>query len=106
MGILLRPVEPEPPAGPRRVRVDVTADDIAGGDMCNGRSCPVARAITRVVGVPAFVANHGYWSPLAAILGGAYTPQDMHQLPRDVWDRVNAYDRTGYMEPFSFEVDA
>ena len=111
MSIILRPSEPPPrpqptdgewrpspplPAPPGRVRVDVTADDIANGRMCNSCYCPVATALSRALNTFCAVL-YGKWSTLNRDLRGA--------IPPDVDARINLYDRTGNMEPFSFEVD-
>ena len=110
MAIILRPSEPEPETAPPvrevvaplmstasgRVRVDVTAQDIANGRMCNACACPVATALSRALNTFCAVL-YGKWSTLNRDLRGA--------IPPDVDARINLYDRTGNMEPFSFEVD-
>lgn len=84
------------PTASGRVRVDVTADDIANGRMCNACACPVALALARRFNLTCGVL-YGQWSTLNRDLRGA--------IPPDVDARINLYDRTGNMEPFSFEVD-
>lgn len=85
------------------VRIEVTAADVEAGRPCSPKECPVARAAGRVLphapdSAPAVV------SPLW-LCHGPWMAREKIRLPADVGDRIAAYDRSGVMLPFSFEVE-
>jgi hypothetical protein len=76
------------------MKIDVTENDIKGSERSSPCGCPVARAIRRQT----------IWMPLVATqhirFGCNIVP-----LPGDVSMRIGVYDKTGKMDPFSFELE-
>jgi hypothetical protein len=67
----------------KRVRVEVTAEDIARGRSCANGSCPIARAARRVLGCPVSVGS----CSIAGKGKGWVT-----SLPRKARDFIRAFD--------------
>lgn len=84
-----------------KVRVDVTAEDIANGCQHMASSCPVAKAISRALGTSVYVnTTGGKWgknSELDLALG--------HPLPMVVVQAARKFDRSGEMRPFVFDIE-
>lgn len=88
------------------MRIDITKSDIAAGKMGDNVGCPVARAATRVLGVPCCV--HGQ-TLVHSDVARFWVSNDMYgamygELPAAEVKRVRRYDRTGVMRPHSFEL--
>lgn len=83
------------------MRIEVTAQDCERGRQCDSLWCPVAEAVRRAVGGrDAFVAVNVDYVLIG--LGGPLTR--VVELPFDVGERIAAFDRTGRMEPFGFDL--
>ena len=78
------------------MRIDVTRADIAEGLACNGRECPIARAVNRAAGGgDAFVGK-----PLAVIKYRGLTVEQ----PGRVRAFVEAFDSGRAVAPFAFDL--
>jgi hypothetical protein len=96
------------PEEARRVKIDVTADDIANGTRLNACQCPIARAATRAGlfavevypsgGPDEFQPGH----PSEIIFG---TPRRSSRLPATAERFISAFDEGRTVEPFSFELE-
>jgi hypothetical protein len=79
--------------------VEVTQEDIDRGRRLHGTACPVSLALSRAVGRT--VSVNGYecriWHPLR-------DNRDYVELPVDVTKRIETFDSTGAMTPFSFVI--
>jgi hypothetical protein len=78
----------------RRVRVEVTADDIAKGERRVCGACPLAVAIERATSTPTLV-----WYR-SAFIGGAKA-----DLPAVAQDARQVLDSGGDHAPFAFDLD-
>lgn len=83
------------------VTVQITQEDIDAGRPSHPRDCPVARAISRAFGRPARADGTYY-----RLLGAEGMTIRYEPLPHDVVGKMWAFDDTGVMEPFSFELPA
>ena len=84
------------------VRVRVTQDDIDAGVRGDCTSCPVARAVARVV--PAgWLVDVGLSTVAIFKPGRLLAAMDFH-LPDDVVERITRFDEQGEMEPFEFDL--
>lgn len=77
--------------------IDVTADDVRAGRRRHPCLCPVALAARRATGTTVFVTR-------ADILVGPGQHFIRHPLPADLAEHIAAYDRTGVMRPFTFDL--
>lgn len=77
-----------------KVRIDVTAEDIAGGVACQSSRCPVARAMARALGGMVLVCAN------AAQYDGRTI-----RLPVAVALFIEYFDLGGPVNPFGFEVE-
>lgn len=91
--------------------IHVTAEDIAEGVRENCSKCPVARAIHRAAGATSVDVSAGPGPRISPIQWEAYVyptarhvPSTKIDLPGIVVARIEAYDATGVMEPFEFEL--
>ena len=75
--------------------VKVREEDIRIGTRKNCYTCPVARALQR---------HYDYAEVLqeTCYLGVSYDDYDLYELPKDVTDWINAYDRGEPVKPFEF----
>lgn len=76
------------------MRVQVTAEDIADGYRKDCKNCPVARAISRLMGCEVAVAQEE-----------VVTPVGRYHLPPIVQARIRLFDALGTMEPFEFTLE-
>jgi hypothetical protein len=78
------------------LHVEVTLEDIQRGrGGTTGDFCPVERALTRVLGRPVSSGTMG-WGDLQVTSG---------DYPEWVGSRIQAFDKTGVMEPFGFDIE-
>lgn len=75
-----------------RIRVEVTADDILRGRARDCKGCPVARAISRALGVAASVGSMSFFLGESPCL----------PLPAPVLEWVGDYDAGRPVAPLSF----
>jgi len=89
--------------------ITITEEDIKAGKRCSPCGCRTAIAARRTFGCPVHVgideiylnaqySQDGYDGSLIGY-------EDFADLPEDATHRIRLYDRTGHMEPFSFEID-
>lgn len=90
-----------------KYRIRVTGDHIVRGQRRRPTLSPVALALKEVA-----KGANGETIEWRIGPGYAYRPvfagagtMVKFRLDQDVWQRVNFYDRTGYMEPFDFTFD-
>ena len=81
------------------VKVEVTAEDVAKGRRDNPHECPIACALRRTG-----LENPGVY-PTDSITYFKNNRCVSIVLPRVAEDAALKFDRTGTMEPFSFEVE-
>ena len=81
-----------------RVRVSVTAEDIAQGKPYVCWGCPVAIAMTRTLGYPVAVDEWRWFMEEGSV-------RRLHGLPDAVQAFVKAYDQQQPVAPFSFTVE-
>jgi hypothetical protein len=76
------------------MRIEVTTNDIAGGEQDNCEQCPVARALRR------------QGMPNARVFTG-FVRQGSDRIPLSdaVVERIETFDETGTMRPFAFDLD-
>lgn len=93
------------------MRVDVTEEDIRLGCRVKTMRCPVARALSRASGLPAYIS-------LSRIrLLSCDVPEDVAacpdleditvkkwDMPADIREIIEVFDQSCSMEPFSFEL--
>ncbi len=84
-----------------KITINVTDDDIIAGKPNNCKTCPVALAVMRTIPniVSVFVTD---------VIGCTRKPNLTYtRLSYPDWVRaiINAFDQTGSMVPFSFEVE-
>lgn len=79
-------------AWPKRLKVRVTAKDIEAGSRGMAFSCPVARAVKRLLGVALRVdcQQMGWYSG------------HLYELPADARDWVSDFDGGHAVKPFTF----
>lgn len=82
----------------KRLRVEVTAEDIADGRREHCERCPVARAMRRAIGRVVWVGGAGQWGI------GNRSPQPK-RLPLRVTDFITAFDTGRPVSPFTFNLD-
>ena len=82
-----------------RVRVSVTAEDIAQGTPYHSWGCPIAIAMTRALGHPVGVDEKWCW-----FVEKEGDVRHLHGLPEAVQAFVRAYDQQQPVAPFSFTV--
>lgn len=92
------------------LRVEVTEEDIKNGKRDNCKKCPVVLALARTLGVKnvdvrwynadSQSLEEPYYGASFVI---AYQSFSL-KLPPEVGTKISKYDRSGEMQPFSFEV--
>ena len=85
----------------RTMHVQVTQQDIDEGDKSQPRSCPLALAMTRAMGLPISVGGVG-WSRLTKD-GRFFDHKDL-DLPVKAKLFINQYDLSKEVLPFEFVV--
>lgn len=80
----------------RRLKVEVTAEDIAAGVPSDCQECPIALALKRAGVIEPAVAKTWFLAGKGA---------DMVNLPPLGWSFVIEFDNGRKVEPFSFEID-
>ncbi len=91
-----------------KIKVEITADDIAKGSRNVCTMCPVSRALNRAVGneeITPQTASRWKAQAQPSRLFADGRRRIMCDTPEDVRVRILAWDATGQMEPFSFQVD-
>lgn len=105
-----------------RYVISVEEGDIDPTCRMNARSCPLARAITRQIAPRVALVHTGTLPPLPEgveeidsvtqrPLIAVYQNIQLHgdrkliPLPVDAWLKVERFDKTGEMEPFTFSVE-
>jgi hypothetical protein len=86
------------------MKIEILQEDIDGApdqDMPRSWSCPVARALTRITGVPCAAGRYG------AIIGRNVLADGRYHVsfPYVVSSIIHYYDLSGVMFPFGFEAD-
>lgn len=81
----------------KTLEVNVTAEDIAGGKRCSNQCCPIALALSRVLGANDVCV--GAWSAMSP------SANFCERLPDVVQQFIKAYDRGESVEPMSFVVE-
>lgn len=81
------------------VTFSVTQEDIDAGLPIDCKNCAVARAGRRALPDHELLVTHSH---VSMIVDRRHLQID---LPAWVSDRIRAYDSTGKMEPFSFDLD-
>jgi len=91
----------------RRVKVEVTADDIDNGERGKPCSCPVALALRRVLSdVDDEFGLWKFWDKNTAKWHlGIGVNTRLTQAPSDVETFAYNFDRDIFVEPFTFEVE-
>jgi len=79
------------------MKIRVTSEDIAKGQRCNARFCPVALALQRTTNNPNIVAI-GNWGYDTRKLSSQF------DLPMKVMRFIDAFDSGNPVEPFEFEM--
>ena len=88
--------------------IAVTEEDIRYGRPSDPCGCPVARAVRRELlaryadGVG--VVMYGYTISCWVGTRDGDSHHIREDMPEEVCNRIKTYDRTGKMEPFSFEI--
>ena len=88
--------------------IAVTNEDIQHGYRNDPCLCPVAlAAIREILSSREIVALSVHTSELYCwqVSNGKLMPEFHIKLPEEVGNRIATYDRTGRMEPFSFEIE-
>lgn len=80
-----------------KVRIEVTAEDIAKGNPGDACACPVALALQRVLG-DAQCSTDG----LECYVGGQ---RELVNAPPSVREFVDRFDKQADVEPFAFEIE-
>src|SRR6187455_430403 len=91
--------------------INVTPEDIDQANAAKkeknflaSKSCPVAKALQRITGLPyewAYIAGEVEGDPEDAVREMITIPEDKEPVRRT----VNTWDETGQMEPFSFQAE-
>lgn len=92
--------------------IHVTAEDIVEGVKQDCSRCPVALAIRRAAGAASVDVSAAPGPRISPIqweteiyLSARLVPSIQIALPGAVVARIEAYDATGVMEPFEFELE-
>lgn len=90
--------------------VEVTQEDINLGCRAVAENCPVARALMRATGIIHVYVCRAFLG-VYSCKGDMFT-EDFGKRCLKKWDTpervakiISAYDATGFMNPFSFELD-
>jgi hypothetical protein len=82
--------------------IHVTEEDIREGSRYDCVTCPVARALRRILGRDVQVRSYSFgWHRNDR---GEYVPPCEYPLPEDISNKIQFFDATGKMEPFHFTV--
>ena len=88
--------------------VEITREDIAGGCRNSPKKCPVAVALKRMFPRAYSTYVNASDDPQSGVSWSANVSTMRASLsfdfPKEVAEKLALYDRTGNMEPFSFEV--
>jgi len=82
-----------------RVKVEVTAEDIASGDPQECSSCPIARAMNRATPGRKWLVDDRF---AGYHVCGRITDFPMPDSAREF---ISRFDRGAAVEPFAFEID-
>jgi hypothetical protein len=82
------------------VKISVTQEDIAKGERCKARNCPIARAIQRVLPGHSVLVSQD----LIETHCTATDEINLYDIPEKAQVFVQVYDDFDHVEPFEFEL--
>jgi hypothetical protein len=87
---------------PAELVIEVTADDIAKGVVGDACRCPIALAVSRLLGIEAAEGNLAVMDRMVKVHYEDYRWRDRYRLPTEAEDFIEDFDCRDEVQPLTF----